>query len=363
MKSYRVFIEESAQDGIEQRFALYKTYAEKYLKGRRSETFIDALNKFSEAVKVGQIYNPVFKEAYSYGISRGLDEIYEEIKKLYDHLPREDRPYSKLQTNSSFSGPMSVNSYLKAIKGHEQAFSELNQFLNDFKTIKSDIDFVKTLIVAGRAPKPVDPNKFVKPPSSFEAKKKVAGFLDEAVRSFKIQYEASVRADYTKAFMDVVKLRDPAEIKQLSGDKATIATMIFIVDRKYDTSQAKYVVDIRVKDNSHQILERLIQDTVDNVILEFISKNTSKLSLIFDKKEDVKDHKILSTKIRHTSLENDMYFEFTDSSNFIITSDIVYAYSKYNKPFIKLVTRFRNVKLADGSSMSSPSEEKMIKEF
>lgn len=356
MKPYTVFIKESAQDGIIQRFNVYKTYGDKYLTGRRAESFKAAIDVFTKAVQDGQIYNPVFKDNYSYGLSRGMEDIYKAIENLYQHLPTGERPYYVF--NNAFSGPQSVGSYLKAIKGHEQTFPLINQFLNDFKMIKDDVNHIKTLIVAGRAPKPVDPNKFVKPVSSYDAKKKVVAFLDEAVKSFKEQYEASVRADYTHAFAAVSGMKDAKEISKLTGDQGAVASQIFIIRQRYLKED-----EVELKQNPLQIVERMIRDAVDGVIGEFIAKNTSKLSILFDKKQEVKDHKILSTKIRNSSLENDMYFEFTDSSNFIITSDIVYSYSKYGRPFLKLVTRFRNVRLADGSQMSGPSEEKMIKEF
>jgi hypothetical protein len=95
----------------------------------------------------------------------------------------------------------------------------------------------------------------------------------------------------------------------------------------------------------------------------FISKNSSKLALILQKKDAPKSHKILNTNIRNGMVENSMQFEFNDGSSFVLESSVVYKYSKTGKLFFQYPTRFKNVKLADGTKMKMPSEEKMIKEF
>ena len=49
----------------------------------------------------------------------------------------------------------------------------------------------------------------------------------------------------------------------------------------------------------------------------------------------------------------------------LLTVDLfktIYKYSKQGRPFSQFPTRFGNVKLADGTMMKGPSEEKMIKE-
>ena len=106
-------------------------------------------------------------------------------------------------------------------------------------------------------------------------------------------------------------------------------------------------------------------DTVAMLEDFFIVKNVQKLALIFERKQELKSHKIVSNKVDSNGvLENVMDFEFTDSSKFRIYTNVEYVYNTVSgDPFIRMPTRFTDVILADGSKMSQPSEEKMDKEF
>ena len=95
----------------------------------------------------------------------------------------------------------------------------------------------------------------------------------------------------------------------------------------------------------------------------FIAKNLSKLAVIFERKTELKTHKVLSNKVNPNGvLENRMFFEFDDGSSFKIYTTVEYVYDT-STPFIRMPTRFSDVVLANGSLMKQPSEEKMDKEF
>jgi hypothetical protein len=76
-----------------------------------------------------------------------------------------------------------------------------------------------------------------------------------------------------------------------------------------------------------------------------------------------KNHEITRTNVRNGMVENSMKFVFEDSSSFTLESSVVYKYSQLGKFFFQYPTRFKNVKMADGSLMKMPSEEKMIRDF
>jgi hypothetical protein len=62
-------------------------------------------------------------------------------------------------------------------------------------------------------------------------------------------------------------------------------------------------------------------------------------------------------------VENSMKFAFEDGSSFTLESSVVYKYSQMGKLFFQYPTRFKNVRLADGTAMKMPSEKKMMEEF
>lgn len=101
---------------------------------------------------------------------------------------------------------------------------------------------------------------------------------------------------------------------------------------------------------------------VDEILTQFIHKNTMKLGNIVNKK-NMTESRVVNTKFNGVIMENVLFFAFSDGSKFTVETSTVYSVSKLGKPFLRFPTRFKNVIKGDGSSMSMPSEEKMIKEF
>ena len=117
------------------------------------------------------------------------------------------------------------------------------------------------------------------------------------------------------------------------------------------------------KADLNKVIEKVALDHKNMIVDTFLAKNTEKLSLLIGKKTGIKSFKVVYSRVKSGVLENKILFEFDDNSSFEIYSTVVYSYSNKGTFFVRMPTRFTNVKLANGSMMKGPSEEKMIKEF
>lgn len=329
-----------------------------YIKDQRQQnSFVEALDVFEKAYEAKILYNSQFGDHYSYGYSRGLEKAYDSLWHKF-----RDQVKGKIDQQDEYDfwgmNPQNINKLYKLTKKYESVIpTEFHAFMEAVKDMPAAIKELKTYIVKGRIPKPVDPNAFVKPMAPYEAQKMAQKFLQEAVDSFKKEYEASVRKSIMSDFERIKDKTEPEDFKKMTSSEKGLAGMIFMRDG-YNLN-AKF----KLKEDYQRRLENVINDTVENTIGHFVAKNTSKLALIFAKKPDISEHKILRTRIHQGMLENDMHFAFPDNSSFTITSQVIYKYTQDGKLFVQYPTRFTNVIMADGSRMSGPSEEKMIKEF
>ena len=73
--------------------------------------------------------------------------------------------------------------------------------------------------------------------------------------------------------------------------------------------------------------------------------------------------KLINASTSRGTVEGTIAFEFNDGSSFTVRNKVVMSYSKYNTPFYRYPTTFHNVKMPDGSTMSQPSEERMLDIF
>lgn len=320
----------------------------KYLTGNRKERYLNALDMFDQGMTNKEIYNADFKDNYSFGISRGIEDAYDALySKIRDSIEERNPDIWGLNLNS-------IKKVKKIYDTMQPQQPEMNEFLASIEDLPSAIKQLKTYIVMGRKPTAPKPGQFIKPVAKLEARKFAAQFLTESAQSFKVQYEKVVTDTTHKDYQTLKTIHTLTDLKDKSASVQGLATLVCIIDSRKDT--------VVLKPNTETLLDRIIREQVNNTIDGFIGKNTDKLALIFEKKPSVKTHKILKTTVSAGVLENTMFFEFEDNSSFEIHTQVISKYMN-EKYFYQFPTRFTNVKLADGSRMSSPSEEKMIKEF
>lgn len=352
MKTFKQHLHENYESAFDK-----AKYITKYLRETDKARFNEAMDFFEQGYKAKAVYNSKFGEFYTYGYGRRLEDAY---KKMWDNV-RDAVKALDVEKSDEWDlwsiNHQGINKVGRIVAKYPGMPQEIKDFMNAIKDMPAAIKELKTYIIKGREPKPVDPNAFVKPMAPYEAQKSAMKFLQEAVDSFKKEYEASVTKQLTDQYNRIKDLTDPKDFKKLGSSDQGFASIFFMRDGYRMDSPFK------LKPEPEKRLANLIKETVEDVIGHFVAKNTSKLALIFAKKPEVSQHKIIQTRIRNGMLENDMKFGFPDGSSFVITSQVIYKTSQTGKWFVQYPTRFRNVIMADGSKMSSPTEEKMIKEF
>lgn len=332
-------------------------------KGARSR-FADGLDKFAKAAEAREIYNAAFKDTYSYDVTRGLEGIWQDLRNKHRDalkaIPGDDdfwgvNMQSVKKAHAFYTknnGPAEVVNYLNAVVGLPDA-----------------IKVLKSYIKAGRPPK-------VTPPSSLDAAKAAITttttathapgvtplqLLQQAVDSFKSELSVDTRKSFADTLGRIRHARLASELKNVSQGAKALATRVFIT-RSGIVDGARVTV-LELKADADQLVMKLADETVHNIIEEFLHKNNAKLALIFKKKGSPTEHRIVYNRIQGNILENKMFFKFADGSSFFITSQAIQKYSVNGKPFVQMPTRFTDVTMGDGTKMSQPSEEKVLRSF
>jgi hypothetical protein len=110
-------------------------------------------------------------------------------------------------------------------------------------------------------------------------------------------------------------------------------------------------------------LDEMAKKDAATVVDKFVFKNSGKLSYIIYNKNNLKKVTLKNTTVRVGAVEAVLHLEFADGSEFVAESTVEMAYSVLGKPFYRYPTRFRNVKLPDGSKLAQPSEQRMDEVF
>lgn len=325
-----------------------------YIKSDRyRQMYIESLDELIKAVQADEVYKARFNE-YKSRISRGIEYGYKTMhESIIDEL--KDREIDTFDLWSITT----INEIKKVAKIYDKLnpkIQKASEFMDNIRAMPDVVKMLKPMLKSGRPKKEPKPGQFIKPLASNAAMKMAVKFMEEATKTFKKELHDNVKDSLTTAYDKIKDITDPKELPKDSASKA-VASTVFII-KGYGRNKS-----IELKSNSSEIVKKMIEDTVKDIVESFIAKNASKLALIFEKKNEPSSHKIIRTNINNGKVENTMDFVFSDGSSFTLQSSVVYKYSSTGKFFMQYPTRFKNVKLADGSKMRGPSEEKMIKEF
>lgn len=315
--------------------------------------FIDALDALSAAAEKQEIYNARFVD-YKMPLGRGIEYAY---NTLFDKI--RDEVKKSVEDTSGLWGISTTAEISKVAKIYDKMPTknkEAIDFMDAIRDIPAALKIIKSYVKAGKPPAEPKPGQFVKPAAAYGSNKLALQFMQEATDSFKQELLTDITNQLMTAYNKIKDSKVPSDLPIDPASKS-VASTIFMVKNK----DGKKVLELIP--GAGERVKKLIDDTVRDIIDGFISKNASKLALILQKKDKPSEHNIIRTNIRNGMVENVMKFKFSDGSEFVLESSVVYKYSRTGKLFFQYPTRFKRVKLADGSLMKMPSEEKMIKEF
>lgn len=326
---------------------------------RYIERYQNAIVTLQTALENKLIYNTEYGDMRKY-----ISDFFENATSYLKYTVYRDT-MSQNQWEDDFDGLFSMVSarkYAEHFKQFQKKYPLMYPVAQAAAELSIHLKTAKGYIQKGRKPsdKPIDPNAFVKPMLPLEATKQVQKILQDAVSQVRSNYIKSVEFENLKKIDQILAMNLIGKSSMTVHKEIKDESLRQFAYRIFKYSAGK--IEGLVKDKNI-LANQEATKLVDEILMQFIAKNTSKLALLFEKKEKLAQSKILHNTIRNNILENRMYFEFSDNSSFEIYSNVEYGYSKTDKMFIRIPTRFTNVKLADGTFMKGVSEEKMIKEF
>ena len=323
----------------------------------QSRRFVEAVDSMLAAHKAGEVWNADLG-GWKSAASRYLEKSHDQIYDVGRDLPENERNDFFNAFPRQLFGMQSINAWINGMPKYAKLVPDFIPYVLATSELKKLLAELKPMIKSGRKPKAnADPNAFVKPVADYKIQKQVLDVFRKTASGFRANFVknlhqrlvtqvAVIRQNEPYAsFRDFKKLKNP--------DIEFLAQRIMIRVRG-----GSYELDPKWMETVQKMAERRADEIIDH----FCAKNTDKVALIAQRKT-MSSHKIVKTSINNGILENTMQFEFEDGSSFTLYSQVEYAYSPRGVPFIRFPTRFTDVKLADGSRMSRPSEEKMIKEF
>jgi hypothetical protein len=325
-----------------------------YIKGeKRKQSYIDALTALEIAAEEKEIYNARFDE-YKSSINLGIEYAY---NTMFAEIQKDVRDAGQETSDLwSMTSAGDVKKITKIFNSMTPKNNKAISFTNAISDIHGGFKIIKSYVKAGKPPAQPKPDQFYKPIASVDATKLALKFMKEASDSFSKELRTNIESQMMTAYNKIKNLTDPKELPS-SPTIQQVASTIFLLRKK----DGKPLLEL-ISGHKERV-EKLINDSVNSIVDGFVSKSSSKLSLILQKKDAPKSHKIVRTNVNNGMVENVMQFEFNDGSSFTMESSVVFKRSSGGKLFFQYPTRFRNIKMADGSMMKSPSEEKMIKEF
>lgn len=308
------------------------------------------------------LYNSFYKDAWSYSITRALENVW---NALFD-ANRESLRQIEEKDSSAYWDLMSwsAQSHAKMLKTVQKFKDivpvEMTNFLTDLQTIKSDQAKIKAVLKSGKKPAEPKPGAFVKPMASREATKKAKRIADEAVAMFRQELIESTKTVFLNAFERITRPGLTYEEIQTMFKEGGMNG--YMVQRFIRPIRAKKTFEYLNDANKGTVINLAIRQA-DDVIESFTAKTTSKLALIFEKKAEIAEYKVTRSVVNQGMVDATMFVKFNDASRFTIYSQVEFSYSVHGKLFMRYPTRFTDVYFADGSKMTNPSEEKMIKTF
>ena len=344
-----------------------------------------ALDTLETAVKADTIYNVDFNEVKD-RLSRSLETALRfSLDSISHSSDRDNSPHLQV-----YMADISSYIYLNQAKGQVKKIKEFLKTHTDFPAadkvklekmlaaneaaaeINEIMTKLKPKIVKGRRPNlNVDPNKFQSKLGSAEAQKLVREKLEHGVKEPLDQYEKNIR-NWIQNTMDGIAKEDTYTVER--GVSDPFSDMIFFKAFKIDRDAT-----VRTKDSTTYKIEKLenpdyakteAKDLRDGIELRYLAKNIKKLSHVVDLKgnllkiEELENRKpVLGSGEKQITIESGFKFLFGDNSEFKVVNKIVTKYSYSGKRFEQFPTTFHDVKFPDGTSMKSPSEEKMVTVF
>lgn len=320
-----------------------------------------ALKLLADGLAEGSIANARYKDAY-FVLTRVLEDAWEEAVKskfpLSGRNKAADEARYKYPYSPTFLRMERPRAEFARMRDAEQ--DPLTRAIHDAAVRFYDecIPLARVVLWAKahavkRAPAPPAPPEENLPPATQASRKLVRDALTETLEAVRAKYREQLLERYIASveFIDsklsTIKMSEapnygPPGLFYAAFDTGRDAAGKLTAHRRADWKQAT---------------EKLVDRSVSMTLRQFIEKNVEKLSAVVELKGgELPLRKLINASVSGGVLETRMSFTFPDTSSFEVRNQIVQQYSPLGRPYVRFPTTFHDVRLADGSRLSQPSE-------
>ena len=336
---------------------------------RRDKRFQDALDKLEQYKEAGELFQVEFKEMKE-DLSRAIEAAWSELIRApyfhagrWENLPEDVYPVGDLNT-----GLHLVSSSLKKAKklpDHPSTRAAV-KFFTELLPVERDVKALKGMIVKKKKAKveaeKKKEEKFQKHVASEDVKKvkrvlkRVTTKLRSEIQDDNLKWLKDIVSKWKKQYDPENEKTGPHEFYRNNSHNASI--VMRVVERD------SYYSPFKMKKGYTKDLEKEATQMTDDMVENFIGKNTSKLAEIVSEKGGLKTVTLRRAWTGRGKIEGTLKLEFKDGSSFVVDSNLVQSYSVRGKPFVRYPTTFHNVIMPNGKKMKGKaSESRMKKEF
>lgn len=384
MSTFKEFLAENAHQDFDLIAKLHTLddLLEPYAK--RIASRIGYIKAFEDTVKAGEtLYNVVHSEAKDAAkdiFGRAYEDITSKGSRAWTYYKGED--YELLQAadidvphhidaGNAKKADRTLTAAEKLVKdaGTKADFAKLKRLVEAYIYFIEAFKATQSKVVKGRKPAEPDPNAFHSRMGTAHSVATVRTHLLKSITPPLDSFEAQMRTYYEGLLAQVdAACKDQNEVRPFNS-----SALSFVFQAAYDYQSKgwddkRVYTELKRKPTADGYPAREAA-TARKIIEEaFLYKNALKLSSLLDAKGNLTAIDVLpGVPVRlHNgagTLTSEMKVSFADGSCFNVRNKVIINTSSAGRQFYQYPTTFHDVKLADGSRLEAPSEEKMIKVF
>lgn len=355
-------------------YPLITEILEQNQKERLSQGFVSILERISDTIEKNEILNPDFNDV-KYYINRIVQTVFEKaISEKYTFAGKYESLPEEIQYLSTPYELRNVNAFTKKLEKLKQ-YQDLPYvkdslaLCKEFSALTEGYAFMKEHVV-----KVTDKRKKEKELAQEQEDlwhKNLVGHKDvkkvlELLNNEAQNIHDKLMQNHLKDVLHIIDIFKKHSSEGKSDYRQWIKSNIFalitlqtLTERKGSYQRPEYDLIENYAQKAEEISDKYAKEIVEH----FTYKNTRKIGYILTKKDNLKEVTLNNVKLGSGQVECDLNCSFEDGSQFIANTRVVLSYSKYNRPFYRYPTIFREVVLPGGESLSNPSEERMEEVF
>lgn len=343
-------------------------------KEKMYNSFISFLESAEQTLESGEILNPQFNDI-KYDINRITDIIFKlAISDKYFYAGKFEQLPEEVQYLMVPYELRSVNAYVKKLdkvkECHQlEIYSDVKSLAKEFESITEIYNFMKEKVIKVTEKRKEEKEKNEEQDEQWHKHlvnhkdvKEVLNLLNE-----KSQFiHDSLMQSHLKQVLHIVDIFKKNVSEGISDYRKIFGKNIFALVTLQSITERKgtyYNPEYQLTEDYANKCEQMSKEYAQDIVNKFTYKNTHKLGYILTEKNNLKSVSLSNLKLDTGYIECDIECQFEDGSQFIANSSMVLSYSKYNKPFYRYPTIFRDVILPNGERITNPSEEKMEEIF